>query len=43
MLPKVEAAIEFADSKEGRLTIITSLEKANEIVSAKAGTRISKM
>ncbi|WP_077615447.1 carbamate kinase [Caenibacillus caldisaponilyticus] len=41
MLPKVEAAIEFAESKPGRISIITSLEKGFEAVQGKAGTRIS--
>ncbi|MEG0648588.1 MAG: carbamate kinase, partial [Oscillospiraceae bacterium] len=30
MLPKVQAAIEFAESKKGRKALITLLEKANE-------------
>lgn len=41
MLPKVEAAIRFAKSKPGRTAIITSLEKAEEALEGKVGTRIS--
>ena len=42
MLPKVEAAINFANSKPGRKTIITSLDKAYEALEGKAGTIVSK-
>lgn len=42
MLPKVEAAIDFADSKPGRVAIITLLEKAREGIEGKTGTRIHK-
>lgn len=38
MLPKVEAAIKFAESKPGRKTLITLLEKAKEGLSGKTGT-----
>lgn len=38
MLPKVEAAINFAKSKPGRQTIITSLDKAYEALEGNAGT-----
>lgn len=42
MKPKVEAAIEFAESKEGRYALITLLEKAKDGIAGKTGTRISK-
>ena len=42
MLPKVEAAINFANSKPERQTIITSLDKAFEALEGKAGTIVSK-
>ncbi|HHX69695.1 MAG: carbamate kinase [Miniphocaeibacter sp.] len=41
MLPKVEAAMEFAESKEGRKSLITSLEKAQEGLEGKTGTWIT--
>lgn len=40
MLPKVQAAVKFADSKDGRNTLITLLEKAKEGILGKTGTRI---
>jgi carbamate kinase len=40
MLPKVEAAIKFAESKPGRKAIITSLDKAVEALEGKAGTTV---
>ena len=40
MLPKVEAAVQFAESKPGRTAIITSLEKGFSALLGKAGTRI---
>lgn len=40
MLPKVEAAIRFAQSGEGRTALITLLEKAGDGLSGKTGTRI---
>lgn len=40
MLPKVLAAVEFAKSKKGRKSIITSLEKADEAIAGKTGTII---
>ncbi|MBA4603068.1 carbamate kinase [Thermoactinomyces mirandus] len=40
MLPKVEAAVEFVESKPGRLGIITSLDKGLEALLGKAGTVI---
>lgn len=42
MKPKVEAGIEFAESKEGRYALITLLEKAKDGILGKTGTRISK-
>ncbi len=41
MLPKVEAAVKFVESKPGRITIITSLDKAVEALKGKAGTTIA--
>lgn len=38
MLPKVEAAMQFAKSKPGRKALITSLEKAKEGIEGKTGT-----
>jgi carbamate kinase len=40
MLPKIEAAVKFAESKPGRKSIITSLDKAVEALEVKAGTTI---
>lgn len=40
MLPKVQAAIDFADSKEGRTAMITLLEKAKDGIEGKTGTKI---
>ena len=42
MLPKVKAAIKFAESKSGRKAVIASLEKANEALKGKSGTTIEK-
>lgn len=41
MLPKVKAAVMFAESKSGRKAIITSLEKAREALKGETGTIIS--
>lgn len=41
MLPKVTAAVKFAESKKGRKSLITSLEKAKEGIAGKTGTLIS--
>ncbi|WP_027415746.1 carbamate kinase [Aneurinibacillus terranovensis] len=41
MLPKVEAAVQFAETKPGRIAIITSLEKAAAALRGEAGTRIT--
>ena len=40
MLPKVEAAVKFAESKPGRIALITLLEKARDGIQGKTGTRI---
>lgn len=40
MLPKVQAAVDFAESKPGRESLITLLEKAKDGISGKTGTRI---
>ena len=40
MLPKVEAAVKFAESKPGRVALITLLEKARDGINGKTGTRI---
>lgn len=40
MLPKMQAAIAFANSKKGRKAIITSLYKAEEALAGKTGTVI---
>lgn len=40
MLPKVEAALDFASSKEERYSLITLLEKAKDGISGKTGTII---
>jgi carbamate kinase len=42
MLPKVQAAVKFADSKEGRNALITLLERAKEGILGKTGTHIHK-
>lgn len=42
MLPKVKAAMMFANSKAGRKSIVTSLEKAREALAGKTGTIIMK-
>ena len=40
MLPKVQAAVKFAESKPGRTALITLLEKAKDGIAGKTGTRI---
>ena len=40
MLPKIEAAVRFARSGEGRSTLITLLDKAAEGIAGKTGTMI---
>ena len=42
MLPKVEAAVKFAESKAGRTALITLLEKAKDGIAGKTGTLISQ-
>lgn len=42
MLPKVQAAVKFAESKEGRNALITLLEKAKEGIQGRTGTHIHK-
>ncbi|MBS1479681.1 MAG: carbamate kinase [Christensenellaceae bacterium] len=41
MLPKIEAAVKFVESKPGRRAIITSLDKAALALEGKAGTTIA--
>lgn len=40
MLPKVQAAVDFASSAAGRTALITLLEKAKDGIQGKTGTRI---
>ena len=40
MLPKVQAAVQFARSAPGRSALITLLEKAKDGISGKTGTVI---
>src|SRR5699024_8082708 len=40
MLPKVEAALEFVTSKQGREAVITSLENAKDALNGATGTWI---
>ena len=40
MLPKVEAAVKFAESKAGRTALITLLEKARDGIAGRTGTVI---
>ncbi len=42
MLPKVQAAVAFANSKPGRSALITLLEKAKEGIEGKTGTHITQ-
>lgn len=41
MLPKIQAAINFAQSKKGRTAVIASLEKAKEAMDGNSGTTIT--
>ena len=41
MLPKVEAAVKFAESKPGRTALITLLEKAKAGIAGETGTSIT--
>lgn len=40
MLPKIEAAVKFVESRNGRKAIITSLDKAVEALAGNAGTTL---
>ena len=40
MLPKVNACVQFARSKKGRVALITSLDKALQALNGETGTRI---
>ena len=40
MLPKVQACVQFAKSKKGRVALITSLDKALQALNGETGTRI---
>ena len=40
MLPKVQAALSFAESAPGRVALITLLEKAKDGIEGKTGTRV---
>jgi hypothetical protein len=40
MLPKIEAALKFVESKPGRKAIITSLDKAVDALEGRAGTTL---
>ena len=42
MLPKVQAAIQFASAKKGNEAMITLLEKGREALQGKTGTKITK-
>ena len=42
MLPKVQAAVKFAESKAGRTALITLLEKAKDGIEGKTGTRVHR-
>lgn len=41
MLPKVQAAVDFASSKPGRTALITLLEKSRDAIQGKTGTTFS--
>lgn len=41
MLPKIEAALSFVESRQGRTAVITSLDKAADAIEGKAGTLIT--
>lgn len=43
MLPKVMAAIDFVESKEGRKAVISSLENAKKAIKGETGTLISSI
>ena len=42
MLPKIEAALSFVESKPGCVAIITSLDKAADAIEGRAGTTITE-
>lgn len=42
MLPKIEAALNFVESKPGRVAIITSLDKAVDAIEGREGTTITE-
>lgn len=42
MLPKMEAAVQFSSTEEGRQTLITSLEHAKDALEGRTGTVIKK-
>ena len=42
MLPKVQAALSFAESAPGRVALITLLEKAKDGIEGKTGTRVHR-
>jgi len=42
MLPKVESAVKFAESRKGRTALITLLEKAKEGILGSTGTHIQQ-
>lgn len=42
MLPKIEAALNFVESKPGRIAIITSLDKAVDAIEGRVGTTITE-
>ena len=42
MLPKVQAAVKFVESKEGRTSLITLLDKAMDGIAGKTGTTIHR-
>lgn len=42
MLPKIEAAVQFAESKKGRIAIISTLDNCLEAIKGTKGTRIYK-
>ena len=42
MLPKVRAAVQFAESAPGRTALITLLEKAREGIAGKTGTSVQQ-
>lgn len=42
MLPKIQAAVDFADSRPGRRSLITLLEKARDGIHGRTGTMITR-